>query len=241
MVDTYAFERLKMSPTHQFALIALDDANQAVDKSTYAPIPSVWHGEDNELLEQMLQFYPHKEPKRILDATVNGGRFWRGSKRKVIGLDISSAHRPSIAGDNTMMPFRDRTFDVVVYDPPHVPNQGKDKQKDFNTRFGLGQRSPKKHGYSFAHIYPVFAHEAFRVLRPDGLLFCKIADYVHNHQYQWAHMDLISAAVNVGFQACDCIIKVRKGPIVDPKWLTAHHSRRQHCYWLVFRKSDKCE
>jgi hypothetical protein len=47
--------------------------------------------------------------------------------------------------------------------------------------------------------------------------------------------------VQAGFCACDCIIKVRKGPIVDPKWTTAHHSRRQHCYWLVFRKSDKCE
>jgi hypothetical protein len=36
-------------------------------------------------------------------------------------------------------------------------------------------------------------------------------------------------------------VKVRKGPIVDPKWQTAHHARRRHSYWLVFRKSNKCE
>jgi hypothetical protein len=36
-------------------------------------------------------------------------------------------------------------------------------------------------------------------------------------------------------------VKIRKGPIIDPRWKIAHHSRRQHCYWLVFRKSDKCE
>jgi hypothetical protein len=207
----------------------------------YQPLPSVWDGEDAELIEHMLAFYPHKRPKRILDATVNGGRFWRGTKRKIIGLDIAASHRPSIVADNTLMPFADKRFDVVVYDPPHVPNQGKDKQKDFHVRFGLGQRSAKEHGYSFAHLYPAFAQEAYRVLKTDGILLCKITDYIHDHQYQWAHVDFVQAATAVGFRACDCIIKIRKGPIIDPKWKVAHHSRRQHCYWLVFRKSDKCE
>ncbi|MFI5395958.1 MAG: hypothetical protein ACHQ9S_10535 [Candidatus Binatia bacterium] len=208
----------------------------------YQPLSSVWYGEDDaQLLEQMLSFYPHKRPRRILDATVNGGRFWRASSRRVIGLDIERKHRPTIVADNSAMPLRGKAFDVVVYDPPHIPNQGRDNQKDFNTRFGLGARSPKEHGYSFAHTYPAFLHEAWRVLKVDGLLLCKIADYVHNHRYQWAHVDLIQAAREVGFLPCDCIVKARKGPIVDPKWKHAHHSRRQHCYWLVFRKSDRCE
>jgi hypothetical protein len=131
--------------------------------------------------------------------------------------------------------------DVVVYDPPHIPNQGKDRSKDFNARFGLGVRVPKELQYSFTHTYPSFLQEAWRVLRPNGILLCKIADYVHHHRYQWAHVELMQAARVVGFRACDCIIKIRKGPIVDPKWKVAHHTRRQHCYWLIFRKSDKCE
>ncbi|MGO9130520.1 MAG: hypothetical protein ACLQIS_12390 [Bryobacteraceae bacterium] len=176
-----------------------------------------------------------------MDATVNGGRFWHGSARPVIGMDIQPHYGPEVVADNCQMPFRDEAFDVVVYDPPHIPNQGKDNQKDFNVRFGLVQKSSKETGYSFSHTYPPFAREAYRVLRPEGVLFCKIADYVHNHRYQWAHVDLIQAAAAVGFQPCDCIIKVRKGPIIDPKWNIAHHSRRQHCYWLVFRKSQKCE
>jgi SAM-dependent methyltransferase len=228
-----------MSSKQQPTLIALVEEPEA--PTTYAPIPSVWDGEDSELLERMLDFYPHSKPRHILDATVNGGRFWRGTKRKIIGMDISAIHRPSVVGDNMTMPFSTGVFDVVVYDPPHIPNQGKDKQKDFNTRFGLGGRSPKEHGYSFAYLYPQFVKEAMRVLKPDGVLFCKIADYIHNHQYQWAHLELTQAAVAAGFCACDCIIKIRKAPIIDPKWAVAHHSRRQHCYWLVFRKSDRCE
>ena len=209
--------------------------------SSYDPLPSVWFGDDSELIDKMLNFYPRKKPKDILDSTVNGGRFWRGLKWNIIGMDIDPAHHPDVVGDNTDMPFDDASFDVIVYDPPHIPNQGKDRSKDFNTRFGLTLKSPKEEGYSFAFMYPPFAKEAYRVLRPEGILLCKIADYIHGHRYQSAHIDFIGAAKAVGFCPCDCILKVRRGPIIDPRWKKAHHARRQHCYWLVFRKSVKCE
>ncbi len=211
------------------------------EESAYEPLPSVWYGDDAELIEKLLQFYPRKRPKKILDATVNRGRFWRGSKRPVTGMDIDPRFDPDVVGDNTNMPFPDGDFDVIVYDPPHIPNQGKDKQKDFNERFGLVLKSPKENGYTFSHTFPPFAREAYRVLRKEGILLCKLTDYIHHHRYQWAHIEFVNAARDAGFIACDCIIKVRKGPIIDPKWKTAHHTRRQHCYWLVFRKSNKCE
>ena len=207
----------------------------------YAPLASVWYGEDAELIERLLNFYPRNKPRNILDATVNGGRFWKDSKRKVIGLDIEGRHRPTIIADNVSMPFCDGSFDVVVYDPPHIPNQGKDKSKDFNTRFGLILRSSKENHYTFSHTFPPFVKETYRVLRPEGILLCKITDYIHHHRYQWAHIDFINAAREAGLMPCDCIVKIRKGPIIDPKWKNAHHSRRQHCYWLIFRKSQKCE
>lgn len=207
----------------------------------YQPLSSVWAGTDAELLERMLDFYPRRPPRLILDATVNAGRFWKGSRHQILGMDIDPLHHPDVVGDNRQMPFKDASFDVVVYDPPHIPNQGKDKAKDFNRRFGLVLKSTPEQGYNFAHLYPPFVREAYRVLKKEGILFCKIADYVHGHRFQWAHVDLINAAVVVGFTACDCIVKVRKGPIKDPRWKKAHHARRQHCYWLVFRKSKKCE
>jgi len=217
------------------------NVNRQTEDHGYCPLPSVWFGKDAELIDKMLKFYPRKKPKDILDATVNGGRFWRGLDWPVVGMDINPAHKPTVVGDNTDMPFKDSTFDVVVYDPPHIPNQGKDRSKDFNTRFGLTLKSPKEEGYNFAFMYPPFVAEAYRVLRREGILLCKIADYVHGHRYQWAHLDFIQAAKRVGFCPCDCIVKVRQGPIIDPRWKNAHHARRQHCYWLIFRKSKKCE
>jgi SAM-dependent methyltransferase len=221
--------------------LELFEGGESTTTTTYEPLPSVWIGNDADLLERMLDFYPHKKPKDILDATVNLGRFWEGSRRKIVGLDINKKFKPDVVGDNRKMPFADVSFDVIVYDPPHIPNQGKDRKKDFNDRFGLVLKSPATNGYNFTHLYPPFVAEAYRVLRPDGVLFCKIADYVHGHRFQWAHVELLKAAEKVGFTACDCIVKVRKGPIVDPRWKNAHHARRQHCYWLIFRKSKKCE
>ncbi len=207
----------------------------------YQPLASVWHGSDAALLEQLLDFYPRQRPRLILDATVNRGRFWAGSRRPVIGLDIHPGFRPAVVADHCRMPFPDCCFDVVVYDPPHVPNQGQDRSKDFATRFGLGRKSPAANGYNLSPLYPPFVREAYRVMEPEGVLLCKIADYVHGHRFQWAHVELIQAATAVGFTACDCLVKVRKGPIISPRWKTAHHARRHHCYWLVFRKSRRCE
>jgi hypothetical protein len=217
------------------------DSDGEAAPATYKPLTSICEGTDAELLELMLDYYPRGRPNLILDATINAGRFWAGSDRRVIGLDINPKFRPDVLADNRRQPFEDCCFDVVVYDPPHIPNQGSDKSKDFNTRFGLVLKSSAENGYNFTHLYPPFLCEAFRVLKREGVLFCKIADYIHNHRYQWAHIEVVRAAVEAGFCACDCIIKVRKGPILDPKWKTAHHARRQHCYWLVFRKSTKCE
>jgi hypothetical protein len=221
--------------------IPLRDAAVEPATPTYNPLTSIWDGTDAELLERMLEYYPPERPKLILDATMNAGRFWEGSARDVVGLDIEAKFRPHVIADNRRQPFANCCFDVVVYDPPHIPNQGSDKSKDFNTRFGLVLKSSAENGYNFTHLYPPFVREAFRVLKREGVLFCKIADYIHNHRYQWAHLEFIRAAVDAGFCACDCIVKIRKGPILDPKWKRAHHARRQHCYWLVFRKSTKCE
>src|SRR5439155_6340787 len=99
------------------------------DKRRYSPLPSVWFGTDVELLEMMLNFYPRKRPKAILDATVNVGRFWKGNKRKIVGLDINPKFHPDVVGDNRDMPFKDSSFDVVVYDPPHIPIKARTNRK----------------------------------------------------------------------------------------------------------------
>ncbi|MDE0006482.1 MAG: hypothetical protein OXQ29_27655 [Rhodospirillaceae bacterium] len=209
----------------------------------YAPLSSVWEGSDGELLEAMFAFYPSIPPEPILDATHNVGRFWRGSSRDVISMDIDPKHGPMIVGDNrTMIGVPSSTFGTVVYDPPHVGPQGRDKSsKRFDVDFGATVRCGAAEGWSLSYLYPPFLEQAKRVLKPDGLLLAKITDMVNNHRSKWAHCDFMRMADEAGFTVCDLIVKVRTGPMVSNKWKTAHHARKRHCFWIICRNGTSCE
>ena len=152
--------------------------------STYAPLSSVWEGNDGELIEAMLKFYATVPPGPILDATYNAGRFWTGSKRRVVSMDIDPQHNPEIVGDNRdMKGVRSSRFGTVVYDPPHVGPQGRDKSKKrFDVDFGATIECGREQNWNLSYLYPPFLKQAKRVLKPNGLLLAKITDMVNNHR-----------------------------------------------------------
>ena len=216
---------------------------KAPARDAYEPLSSVWTGADSELLEAMLDFYSVIEPDPILDATYNTGRIWRDSTRPVTSMDIDPQYAPDIVADNREMPgVRDESFAVVVYDPPHVGPQGRDKsRKRFDVDFGATVECGKEQDWTLSYLYPPFLEQAQRVLMPDGLLLAKITDMVNNHRSRWAHCDFMRMAEDAGFTVCDLIVKVREGPMMSTRWKRAHHARKRHCFWIVCRKSARCE
>ncbi len=209
----------------------------------YEPISSVWEGSDAGLLEKMLAFYPSIPPEPILDATYNRGRIWKGSSMNVVSMDIDPKFNPTIIGDNRKMEgVASASFGVVVYDPPHVGPQGRDKsRKRFDEDFGATVVCGREQGWTLSYLYPPFLRQAKRVLKPKGLLLAKITDMVNSHRSQWAHCDFMTMAAEAGFTVCDLIVKIRKGPMVSTKWQTAHHARKRHCFWIVCRNGHSCE
>jgi hypothetical protein len=211
--------------------------------STYEPLSSVWAGSDSELLEAMLKFYPSIPAEPILDATHNAGRFWKGSTRRVVSMDIDPQYKPMIVGDNReMLGVEAASFGTIVFDPPHVGPQGRDKSKKrFDVDFGATIECGKEHDWNLSYLYPPFLAQAKRVLKPEGLLLAKITDMVNSHKSKWPHVDFIRMAEDVGFTVCDLIVKVRNGPMVSNKWKSAHHARKRHCFWIICRNSTSCE
>lgn len=214
--------------------------SKAVD---YNAISSVWTGTDAELLTEMLDFYPVIGAEPILDATYNTGRMWRGTGLTPVSMDIDPQYGPDIVADNRVMDgVSDDSYAVVVYDPPHVGPQGRDKSsKRFDVDFGATMACGKEHGWSLSYLYPPFLEQAKRVLMPDGILFAKITDIVNNHRQRWAHCDFMAMAEEAGFVVCDLIIKVREGPMKSTKWKNAHHARKRHCFWIVCRNGPYSE
>ena len=203
------------------------------EQTCYAPLSSVWEGSDADLLEAMLTFLSRAfRPTRSWMRRINAGRFRKGSSRNVVSMDIDPQYRPDILGDNREMVGVDsKQFGVVVYDPPHVGPQGRDKSKKrFDVDFGATVECGKEQNWSLSYLYPPFLQQAKRVLKPDGLLLAKITDMVNSHQSKWAHCDFMRMAAEAGFGVCDLIVKVRLGPMVSNKWKTAHHARKRHCF-----------
>lgn len=224
---------------HDEALLGVDEPIVLDD---YRPISSVWTGTDSDLLETMLRFYPVIDPDPILDATYNTGRIWGDSQRPVVSMDIDPRYNTDIIADNRDMPIEDESFAVVIYDPPHVGPQGRDKSKKrFDVDFGATVECGKEQDWNLSYLYPPFLDEAMRVLKPDGLLLAKITDMVNNHRSKWPHCDFMQMADDAGFTVCDLIVKVREGPMKSTKWKRAHHARKRHCFWIVCRKSTRCE
>lgn len=223
--------------------VPLTTEGREEDAPRYQPLSSVWEGSDSDLLERMFEFYASIAVEPILDATYNAGRFWKGSSRSVVSMDIDPRHNPMIVGDNRRMEgVQSESFGVVVYDPPHVGPQGRDKScKRFDVDFGATMPCGAGENWTLSYLYPPFLEQAKRVLKPNGLLLAKITDMVNNHRSKWPHCDFMRMADEAGFTVCDLIVKVRAGPMVSDRWKTAHHARKRHCFWIICRNGTRCE
>lgn len=219
----------------------MHDLFASIEKET-RPL-SVMLARDPEVLATMLNFYAWPDA-RVLDVTANERRMWKGISHPggVVYVDINPSMNPDIIADFRSLPCEPNSYDVIVFDPPHLPSASASPQSDqrFVASYGLGH-APKADNIS-AYFVPFLA-EAARVLTQEGLIFAKLKDFVHNHAYQWMLTDFINAVRSTpGLTACDLIVKKDPsgGALKSSKWQKAHHVRNAHCWWIVVRKG-RCE
>lgn len=136
--------------------------------------------------------------KRILDACC-GGRMFYFDKHdtRVLFQDIRKIKTtlcdgrtfevaPDVQADFTDMPYPDESFQLVVFDPPHlIRNKGKGSK----TAQMYGSLNPKNHvdgyqhtkygylNYDWREVLAKGFQECFRVLRPGGVLVFKWNEY----------------------------------------------------------------
>lgn len=196
-------------------------------------LTSVWEKTDAAFLSQAIPFYFGCEPKRILDATLGLGVFWKNTAYGPIGLDNDLQKHPAILGDNRALPFANEVFDVIVYDPPHVTHSWSpwDSSSRYSVADGRG---------SIAYLYPAFLAEAHRTLNCRGILMGKIADQIHSGRQWLQSIEFITKAQCSGFTVCDLIVKVRQRYRPQPEGRGTRHARRRHSFWIICRKGEDC-
>jgi len=119
--------------------------------------------------------------KKILDPCCGGRQFWfdknnpevlyQDIRKETVSWNEDNGHpkrkleiNPDVIGDFTNMDFKDNSFNLIVFDPPH-----------FN-KLGNNSRTAKMYG----KLLPTWEDdiragfsECFRVLKPDGTLVFK--------------------------------------------------------------------
>ncbi len=200
-------------------------------------------GRDKDVIPTLLNLHAVANPE-ILDATHNSGKMWKGLKYKVTSMDIDAAFDCDYTADCTNMPFDDDSYDVIAFDPPHLPNANatNDRTTGHADVYGVRVQATDRAADHINGMFTPFLTEARRVLRPNGIVIAKIADLVHNHRYQWQHVDFINACRAAELTPCDLILKSdpTSGNLASSKWENVRHVRRVHLYWIVVR-NGRCE
>jgi hypothetical protein len=201
---------------------------------------SILHGTDQDCLRQLLELHAPAQP-RILDATFGRGSMWRGLEYQPWRNDSN----PELEADSHY-DFRELpeewtgTFDVVVFDPPHIAEAG--ARSRYASHFGA-RNDDLQHAPDICHLFAPFLLEAARVLKRRGTILCKVIDQVHRGRYRHQYVDYILAVrATPGLVACEPLIKEerRAETMTGHNWQVVHHSRRAHAYWAVAKKGARC-
>lgn len=172
-----------------------------IDKK--APLAAFVSRENGPLIKAVFDLYD-LHGKRVLDPTFGRGKWWtsgRGKNRVDFSPPRFTANDRSLdpTFDFQAMPYADASFDVVAFDPPYIPQGGRDTstQSEFLDRFGLVD--VPETAEKLRALINNGMREAWRVLDRDGLLLLKCMNYVtggkHRPQQKWA----IDDALELGF------------------------------------------
>lgn len=202
-------------------------------------------GPDSVCLNALIQIHAPNDDPYILDATYGHGAMWDGcAYRPDLAMDIRPLPGVTLQDDFTVMAgIANESVDVIVFDPPHLPNAAASEHSSriWWDRYGIMPDDLRK-GDNVCAMFLPFLHQAARVLVPNGIVLAKIADIVHNHRHQWQGFAFIKLCPECGLTACDLMIRAdpKGANLKSPTWENQKHTRTAHVYWIVARKGG-CE
>lgn len=149
--------------------------------------------------------------KKILDACCGGRMLWFNKQNPLVTYmdnrqfeeNLSNGQHfvvsPDVVGDFRDMPFPDKTFKLVIFDPPHLLRAGETSwlAKKYGRLNMDTWKDDLKRGF----------HECFRVLEDDGILV-----------FKWSEIDIkISEVINLSPQ--NPLIGHRSGKHNKTHWI----------------------
>ena len=184
----------------------------------------------------------------VADVTWGKGVFWQKVDTDLYDVRATDI---SMGVDCRDLPYRDAEIDCVVLDPPYMEgfyrNRGSQKagggsHKTFRDHYSNGDERPGRAKWHAAvtDMYRESGREAYRVLKPNGVLIVKCQDEVSANKQWLTHVEIINDYAAMGFYAKDLFVVVRSNRPSITRLKNQIHARKNHSYFLVFVKTPVC-
>ena len=169
--------------------------------------------------------------RKTLDPCVGKGVFWKHFKPN----DFTTHDLKLDGVDVRALPYREDTFDAVVFDGPYklngtpTPTVG-----GVDERYGVDVPATWQDRMQLIRDGMTECH---RVLRPGGYLLVKCQDQVCSGKVRWQGYEFTYHGVtDLGLELVDELYKYSKGGRPQPEGRGQVHARRNYSTMLVFVK-----
>lgn len=216
---------------------------------------SAYNSSNDEVFPNILQIFLPKSSV-IADSTYGKGVFWKKVDQSQYTIYFSDLKNtglpPNVVGgvDARRLPYEDSFLDGLVFDPPYMHTPGgtaHNGHQNFEEYYAnnegyvdlvddLNLEQPKKYHEAVLDLYFKAAKEALRVLKNQGIYIVKCQDEVCSNKQRLTHVELINEFETMGFIVEDLFVVMRKGKPGVSRVKTQYHARKNHSYFLVFRK-----
>jgi len=200
---------------------------------------SALRGTNDKLFPSILGLYVPKG-SLVADVTFGRGVFWKGIPEGDYDLRATDLKD---GVDFRNLPYTNGELDALVLDPPYMHSPGGTAHRghqNFETYYRNNQAtSPAGFKYHDAvlRLYLEGILEAFRVLRHKGVLILKCQDQVCAGHMRLTGVELAHYLVHNGWKVEDLFVLMANNHPGISRLKKQQHSRRNHSYFLVARKS----
>ncbi|HLH42083.1 MAG TPA: hypothetical protein VKV74_03780 [Bryobacteraceae bacterium] len=193
-------------------------------------------GNNADLFPSVIGLYVSKGSV-VADVTYGKGVFWQN-----VPANAYTVHATDLKTgvDARKLPYKDASLDCVVFDPPYMHTPGGTAHVGHQNFEGYYKNNGNnttglKYHEAVLDLYFKSAAEAFRVLKRDGIYIVKCQDEVCACKQRLTHVEIINQLTD-RFIAEDIFVLVRHGKPGVSRILRQRHARKNHSYFLVFRK-----
>jgi hypothetical protein len=225
--------------TDEFSMTTKKKRKSPDGKATNDLVFSAYQGTNDAVFPHVLALYV-RPASTVADITYGRGVFWKDvpkDRYKLLATDIKAGV------DCRSLPYDDVSIDCVVFDPPYMHTPGgtahvnhQNYESYYANNVGA-DGTGKKYHEAVLDLYFKTAHEAKRVLKPEGIFIVKCGDEVCANQQRLTHVELINEFAAHGFVVEDLFVLLRNNRPGVSRILRQIHARKNHSYFLVFRKS----